>query len=114
MNADTMDARSKLREPVDCFLLATPVEHGCPVVDERAQRAVFGSECPAVVDLVRPASPPQPLLEIVQYVLRHTDAKRIDAHLTSAAPRRVDGGDVDLLHAHHRLEGALGLGATGR
>src|SRR6185503_10210791 len=36
------------------------------------------------------------------------------AHLTSAAPRRVDGGDVDLLHAHHRLEGALGLGATGR
>ena len=27
----------------------------------------------------------------------------------SAASRRLDGGDVDLLHRHHRLEGALGL-----
>jgi phosphate:Na+ symporter len=33
---------------------------------------------------------------------------------TSAAPRRLDGGDVDLLHRHHRLESALGLSATRR
>src|SRR5258707_6481342 len=26
---------------------------------------------------------------------------------TSAAPRRLDRGDVDLLHAHHRIERAL-------
>src|SRR5881296_3362986 len=32
----------------------------------------------------------------------------------SAASRLLDGGDVDPLHRHHRLEGALGLGATGR
>src|SRR5436305_281720 len=29
-------------------------------------------------------------------------------------PRCLDGGDVDLLHRHHRLEGALRLGATSR
>src|SRR5436190_12912352 len=33
---------------------------------------------------------------------------------SSAASRRLDGGDVDLLHRHHRLEGALGLSAAGR
>src|SRR6266545_2236694 len=33
---------------------------------------------------------------------------------SSAASRRLDDGDVDLLHRHHRLEGALGLSATGR
>src|SRR5580704_4125304 len=33
---------------------------------------------------------------------------------SSAASRRLDGGDVDLLHRHHRLEGALGLSSTGR
>src|SRR6266581_8882105 len=33
---------------------------------------------------------------------------------TSASPRCLDGGDVDLLHRHHRLEGALCLSATGR
>src|SRR5579859_1450322 len=33
---------------------------------------------------------------------------------SSAASRRLDGGDVDLLHRHHRLEGALRLSATGR
>src|SRR6059036_508838 len=32
----------------------------------------------------------------------------------SAASRRLDGGDVDLLHRHHRLEGALRLSAAGR
>src|SRR5437867_4640011 len=30
----------------------------------------------------------------------------------SAPPRCLDGGDVDLLHRHHRLEGTLCLGAT--
>src|SRR5213594_227118 len=34
--------------------------------------------------------------------------------LSSAASRRLDSGDVDLLHRHHCLEGALGLSATGR
>src|SRR5258706_11562671 len=39
---------------------------------------------------------------------------RIRLRGSSAASRRLDGGDVDLLHRHHRLEGALGLSATGR
>jgi len=30
----------------------------------------------------------------------------------SAPPRRLDGGDVDLPHRHHRREGPLGLTAT--
>ena len=33
---------------------------------------------------------------------------------TSASPRPLDGGDVDLLHRHHRLEGTLGPTATSR
>ena len=33
---------------------------------------------------------------------------------TSASPRCLDGGDVDLLHRHHRLEGTLCLIATSR
>src|SRR5512145_1485096 len=33
---------------------------------------------------------------------------------TSAPPRCLDGGDVDLRHRHHRLEGTLCLTATGR
>src|SRR5687768_2230114 len=33
---------------------------------------------------------------------------------TSAPPRCLDGGDVDLLHRHHRCEGTLGLTAAGR
>src|SRR4249920_2113536 len=33
---------------------------------------------------------------------------------TSAAPRRLDRGDVDLLHAHHRIERALCFIAAGR
>jgi hypothetical protein len=33
---------------------------------------------------------------------------------TSASPRCLDGGDVDVLHRHHRLEGTLGLTATSR
>ena len=33
---------------------------------------------------------------------------------TSASPRCLDGGDVDLLHRHHRLEGTLCLTATCR
>src|SRR5436190_3538469 len=31
-----------------------------------------------------------------------------------ATPRRLDGGDVDLFHAHHRFEGALCLTASSR
>ncbi len=33
---------------------------------------------------------------------------------TSAPPRGLDGGDVDLLHRHHRFEGTLCLTATSR
>src|SRR5690606_36433871 len=33
---------------------------------------------------------------------------------TSPAPRRLDRGHVDLLHVHHRVEGALGFSAAGR
>src|SRR5919201_154498 len=33
---------------------------------------------------------------------------------TSASSRGLDGGDVDLLHGHHRFERALRLTATGR
>ena len=33
---------------------------------------------------------------------------------TSASPGCLDGGDVDLLHRHHRLEGTLCLTATSR
>jgi hypothetical protein len=33
---------------------------------------------------------------------------------TSASPRCLDAGDVDLLHRHHCLEGTLGLTATSR
>jgi len=33
---------------------------------------------------------------------------------TSAPPRRLDGGDVDLRHRHHRIEGPPRLTATGR
>ena len=33
---------------------------------------------------------------------------------SSAPPRCLDGGDVDLLHRHHRLEGTLCLSATSR
>ena len=33
---------------------------------------------------------------------------------TSASPRCIDGGDVDLLHRHHRLEGTFCLTAASR
>jgi hypothetical protein len=33
---------------------------------------------------------------------------------TSAAPRCLDGGDVDLPHRHHGREGTLCLSATSR
>src|ERR1700686_665608 len=33
---------------------------------------------------------------------------------TSASPRCLDGGDIDLLHRHHRLKRALCLSATSR
>ena len=33
---------------------------------------------------------------------------------TSASPRCLDGGDVNLFHRQHRLEGTLGLTAASR
>ena len=33
---------------------------------------------------------------------------------TSASPRCLDGGDVDLRHRHHRLKGALCLNTASR
>src|SRR5438128_355421 len=36
------------------------------------------------------------------------------AHTESAPARRLDRGDVDLLHRHHRLERTLCLGAASR
>jgi hypothetical protein len=33
---------------------------------------------------------------------------------TSASPRGLDRGNVDLLHHHHRIEGTLCLAATSR
>lgn len=32
---------------------------------------------------------------------------------TSASPRCLDGGHIDLLHRHHRLKGTLCLAASG-
>jgi hypothetical protein len=40
--------------------------------------------------------------------------KDVSACSRSASPRCLDGGDVDLLHRHHRLEGTLCLTATSR
>ncbi len=40
--------------------------------------------------------------------------KDVSETSTSASPRCLDGGDVDLLHRHHRLEGTLRLTATNR
>ena len=39
---------------------------------------------------------------------------RPPAAFTLASPRCLDGGDVDLLHRHHRLESTLCLLATSR
>jgi hypothetical protein len=33
---------------------------------------------------------------------------------TSASPRFFDGGNIDLLHRHHGIEGAFCLTAAGR
>src|SRR5512133_161767 len=38
----------------------------------------------------------------------------VTACATSAPPGSLNGGDVDLLHRHHRLEGTLRLTATSR
>src|SRR5262245_48725529 len=37
-----------------------------------------------------------------------------DSPITSAAPRGLDRGDVNLLHAHHRIKRALCFIAAGR
>ena len=50
------------------------------------------------------ACPDKTLSEWRNGLLRQTLA---ESHL-SASPCRLDRGDVDLLHVHHRLEGALG------
>ena len=39
---------------------------------------------------------------------------KADLSRSSAAPRRLDRGDVDLPHAHHRLKRALCFIAAGR
>src|ERR1700693_2643070 len=49
-------------------------------------------------------------LPVCAYPGRTRTCRRV----TSASPRCHDGGDVDLLHRHHRLEGTLCLTATGR
>jgi hypothetical protein len=41
-------------------------------------------------------------------------SRTINGVFTSASPRGLDGGDIDLLHRHHRLEGTLCLTATSR
>src|SRR5687768_13408562 len=43
--------------------------------------------------------------------LRASNACLINA--TSTAVRRLDSGDIDLLHFHHRIEGALGGSGIG-
>ena len=40
--------------------------------------------------------------------------RRVLWAFTSTSPRRFDGGDVNFLHRHHRLEGTLCLTATSR
>jgi hypothetical protein len=37
-----------------------------------------------------------------------------DGVFTSASPRCLNSGDVDLVHRHHHFEGTLGLTATSR
>ena len=52
--------------------------------------------------------PADPRLRVIQ-----DESGRVGV-FTSASPRCLDGGDVDLLHRHHRLEGTLCLTATSR
>ena len=47
-------------------------------------------------------------------IARDTGPLRRVGVFTSASTRCLDGGDVDLLHRHHHLEGTLGLTATSR
>ena len=49
----------------------------------------------------------------VIYTQTSAEARRVGV-FPSASPRCLDGGDVDLLHRHHRLEGTLCLTATSR
>src|SRR5262245_32944901 len=80
MNAEAIHDRAKLRETIDRLLLATPVEGVCPVFDERAQRSVIGSECPSVVDVVRPSGSPQAIVKIIECRLRDVNNELIHAH----------------------------------
>src|SRR6185503_11310945 len=48
---------------------------------------------------------------------RHRPSRQRGDHcmeFASASPGRLDGGNVDLLHRHHRLEGTLGFTAPSR
>src|SRR5689334_11385541 len=87
MNPDAVHRGPKLREPVDRLLLPAPVERRRPVLDEPAQLALCRPQCPAVLDLVRPARPPQAILQVVECVLRYVHAERVDAsHGSNAMP----------------------------
>src|SRR3954470_9979029 len=44
----------------------------------------------------------------------HTSSDATSRGAESPPPRRLDGGDVDLLHRHHRVERTLRFTATGR
>jgi hypothetical protein len=53
------------------------------------------------------------ICQLLVYACSRT-IKDVSACSRSASPCCLDGGNVDLLHRHHRLEGTLGLTATGR
>ena len=51
-------------------------------------------------------------IDIAAIGLRHDSTPGVQGHFSPAA-RRLDRGDVDLLHRHHRLKRSLRLSATG-
>jgi len=77
---DALHDRPELREPIDGLFLPAPVELGRPVVDQRAQFPAISSECPSLVDFVRPPSPPQPILKVVECALGYVDEELFDVH----------------------------------
>src|SRR5262245_16639872 len=80
MNADPVHGRAKLREPVYRLLLSTPIERSAPVFDQAAQLPVICSECPSVLDLIRPPRSRQTILKVVQGALRYVDYELVDTH----------------------------------
>jgi hypothetical protein len=79
------------------------MESGAPAVgpDAPTGDSKMDKQDIATVDGSRPTSGPR----VIQ------DEGRIGV-FTSASPRCLDRGDVDLLHRHHRLEGTLCLTAA--